>query len=162
MAVGVLRLSKYGSRAHLEALAKLCGREEGCDDDALHLKARRRMQKVLEKAHEAGKTTDEEVFDGIMTLGGAHVWFREWDKSKACFESAREGFVRLLGEGSAKPVVPVYMVAAAHILSVDERLVELRQLWEMTKVSLPDGAVTRSTAQASWGVSLRKRDSSRR
>ena len=33
----VLRLLKYGNRAQLEALAKLCGKEEGFNDGALVL-----------------------------------------------------------------------------------------------------------------------------
>ena len=69
----VLRLLKYGSRAQLEALAKLCGKEEGFDDQALLLEARRRLQNILEKAHAAGKATEEEVLDGIMALGYAYM-----------------------------------------------------------------------------------------
>ena len=50
----VLRLLNYGSRAQLEALAKLAGKDEGFDDRALLLESRNRSQKVLEKAYEAG------------------------------------------------------------------------------------------------------------
>ena len=60
----VLRLLKCDSRAQLEALAKLCVYEDGFGDKALLLEARKRLQKVLEKASEAGKGTEEEVLDG--------------------------------------------------------------------------------------------------
>ena len=69
MGAGVLRLLKYGSMAQLEALAKLCGDEEGFDERALLLKARRRLQKILEKSYAAGKATEEEVLDGVYALG---------------------------------------------------------------------------------------------
>ena len=59
----------------------------------------------------------------------------------ACFRRAREGFVRLLGEDSAKAVNAAYAVAS-QIPSDDERIAEFRRLWEMAKVSMPDEAVT--------------------
>merc|ERR1719506_1333791 len=93
---GVLRLLRYGSRAQLEALAKLAGREDGFDDRALTLETRKRLQRVLEKAYESGKLTEEEVLDGILALGEAHEWVREFDEGRACFRRAKEGFVRLL------------------------------------------------------------------
>ena len=62
---GVLRLSKYGSKAQLEALA---GEEEGFDDWALLLEARRRTQKIFEKAYAAGKATEEAVLDVVLAL----------------------------------------------------------------------------------------------
>ena len=48
---GVLHLLKYGNVAQLEALAKLCGRDEGFDDAVLLLQARQGSKKVLEKAY---------------------------------------------------------------------------------------------------------------
>ena len=68
------------------------------------LEARKRTQKVLEKAYEAGKLTEEEVLDGILALGQAHMCIDERDECQACFERAKEGFVRLLREDSAKSV----------------------------------------------------------
>ena len=50
----LLRLLKYGGRAQLEALAKLCGKDEVFDDRVLLLEAGERMQKVLETAYGAG------------------------------------------------------------------------------------------------------------
>ena len=47
MTAGVLRLLKYDSRAQLEALAKLCGEEDGFAYKSLLLEARKRSQKVL-------------------------------------------------------------------------------------------------------------------
>ena len=47
----VLHLLKYGNVAQLEALAKLCGRDEGFDDAVLLLQARQGSKKVLEKAY---------------------------------------------------------------------------------------------------------------
>ena len=58
---GVLRLLRYGSRAQLEALAKLAGKEEGFDDRALTLEARKRLQRVLEKEYESGKAKIEKL-----------------------------------------------------------------------------------------------------
>ena len=138
---GVLRLLRYGSRAQLEALAKLAGKEEGFDDKALTLEARKRLQRVLEKAHKAGKVTEEEVLDGVLALGEAHMWMEEWDECGECFERAKEGFVRLLGEDSAKAVDAAYRVAS-QLPSDDEEIAECRRLWEMAKVSLPEEAVT--------------------
>ena len=61
--VGVLRLLKYSSRAQLQVLAKLCRRGKGFDDAALLLEARKGMQKVLEKACEAGKVSEEDTLN---------------------------------------------------------------------------------------------------
>ena len=99
---GVLRLLKYGNMAQLEALAKLCVREEGFDDEALVHEAEKILQKVLEKAYELGKVTEEAVLDGVLALSEACMWVDEWDECQACFERAKEGFVRLLRENSAK------------------------------------------------------------
>ena len=98
MAAGVLSLVKYGSRAQLEALAKLTGKDEGFCDHDMALETRKRLQKLLEKAHAAGEANEEEVLDGVVALGRAYVWMGEWDECHACFVRAREGFVRLLGE----------------------------------------------------------------
>ena len=57
------------------------------------------------------------------------------------FERAKEGFVGLLWENSAKAVYAAFMVAS-QIPSVDEIIAEYRRLWEMAKVSLPDEGVT--------------------
>ena len=108
---GVLRLLKHGSRVQLEALAKLCDRDEGFDDRALLLKARRRLHKVLVRAYKARKATKEEDLDGILVLVQAYMWVDKGDKCKACFERAKEGFVRLLGEDSAKAVTTAFRVA---------------------------------------------------
>ena len=51
---GALGLLKYGSRLQLEALAKLCDRNE-MDDPALLLKTRKRLQKLLEKGPATGE-----------------------------------------------------------------------------------------------------------
>jgi hypothetical protein len=68
---GWLRLLKYGSRELLEALAKLCGQDEGFDERVLPLEARSRILPLLEKAYEAGEVTEEEVLDGVLALGRA-------------------------------------------------------------------------------------------
>ena len=48
--VGVLMILRaYNNRKKLEALAKLSGQEEGFDDRALHLEARRSLLPLLEK-----------------------------------------------------------------------------------------------------------------
>ena len=52
---GVLCLLKYGNRAQFEALAKLCGEEEGFDDEELLLKVRWRLQKFLDETYKAGR-----------------------------------------------------------------------------------------------------------
>ena len=58
------RILTYGIRAQLQALAKLCGRDENFDDWAEVIEARRKTQKVLEKAYEVGKATKEEMLTG--------------------------------------------------------------------------------------------------
>ena len=50
MTADVLCLLIYASRAQLEALAKLARAEEGCYE-TLQIEARKRSQKVLEKAY---------------------------------------------------------------------------------------------------------------
>ena len=82
---GVLRLLKYGNMAQLEALAKLCVREEGFDDEALVHEAEKILQKVLEKAYELGKVTEEAVLDGVMVLGDVCMWIHHHAKCRACF-----------------------------------------------------------------------------
>ena len=147
---GVLRLLRYGSRAQLEALAKLAGREEGFDDKALTLEARKRLQRVLEKAHKAGKMPEEEVFDGVLQLGNAHMWMNQRNGCVACFERAKEGFVCLLGEDSAQ-AANAALAVASQIPSDDEKIAEWRRLWEMAKVSLPEEAVTYDIANQLGG-----------
>ena len=55
-------------------------------------------------AYEAEKVTEEVVLDGVLALGRAYMWMRKVDDCKACFEKAKEGFLRLLGEDHAKSV----------------------------------------------------------
>ena len=152
---GVLRLLRYGSRAQLEALAKLAGKWEGFDDKALTLEARKRLKRVLEKAHKAGKVTEEAVLDGVLQLGDAHMRMKQRNECVACFRRAKDGFMRLLGEGSAKAVNAAFKVAG-QIPSDDERIAEWRRLWEMAKVSLPEEAVTYEIAY-SLGIKLKKK-----
>ena len=85
--------------------------------------------------------TEEEVLDGVLQMGVAHMWMNQRNGCLNCFERAKEGFVRLLGEGGAKAVNAAFMVAA-QLPSDDERIAEFRRLWEMAKVSLPEEAVT--------------------
>ena len=63
------------------------------------------MQKVLEKAYEAGKATEEEALDGVMALGKAYAWMDEWDGCRACYKRAKEGNDRLLRQNHTKSVV---------------------------------------------------------
>ena len=65
----------------------------------------------------------------------------EWDECCACYKRAKEGFVRVLGEGSAKALDAAYRVAN-QTLHFDEKIMEFKRLWEMANVSLPDEAVT--------------------
>ena len=155
--VGVLMiLRSYKDRRKLEALAKLAGREEGFDDRALHLEAMRSVLPLLEEAHAAGDgVTEEEVLDGVMALGIAYTWVDEWNECRACFRRAKEGFVRLLGEDSAKAVHAAYSVAS-RLPSDDERIAEYRRLWEMAKVSLPEETVTYDIA-SQLGYEMRKK-----
>jgi tetratricopeptide (TPR) repeat protein len=68
------------------------------------------------------------------------MWMNDFE-GVTCFERAKEGFVRLLGEDSAKAVNAALSVAS-QLPSADEMITEYRRLWEMAKVSLPDEAVT--------------------
>lgn len=90
---GVLHLLKYGSREQLEALAEMCDRNE-MDDPQLLLETRKRLQKLLEN----GPATEVEVLCGILELGKAHRWMYQFDESAKYYESAKQGFKRLLGE----------------------------------------------------------------
>ena len=76
--------------------------DEELDYQALVLEAWKRLQKVLEKAHEARNVPEEEVHDGVLALGGAYMWMRKWDECQACFERAKEGFVCLLGRAAPR------------------------------------------------------------
>ena len=71
----------------------------------------------------------------------------------ARFERAREGFVRLLRENSAKSVDAAFRLVGG---SIDKNIAEFRRLWRMSKLSLPDGAVTYDDAN-SLGAELRKK-----
>ena len=84
----VLCLLMYASRAQLEALAKLARAEEGCYE-TLQIEARKRSQKVLEKAYEVSKVIEEEVLDGVTALGVAYIWMRDGE-CKACFERSKD------------------------------------------------------------------------
>ena len=139
----VLRLLKYGNVAQLGALANLAGKEEGFDDPVLVLEARRRMQKVLEKAYQASKgVAEEEALDGVYTLGLAYTQMQEWDECHASYRRAKEGLVRLLGEDHAKSIDATYQLVFHTTTWGDKRIGELRALWERAKVSLPDEAIT--------------------
>ena len=67
----------------------------------------------------------------------------------------KEGFVRLLGENSARAVYAAFKVDG-QLEDEDEVIAEYRQLWEMAKVSLPDKAVTYDVSNE-LGMELRKK-----
>ena len=50
------------------------------------LEAKRRMQKVLEWAYEAGKMPEEQVFDRVIALGKACMRMQEWDECLVYFK----------------------------------------------------------------------------
>ena len=50
---GVLCLLKYGSKAQLKALLKPCGKEQGFNDRAFVLEARRGIQEILETKYDS-------------------------------------------------------------------------------------------------------------
>ena len=100
---------------------------EGFADAALLLEARKRSQKVLEKAYEAGKATEEDVLDRVIALGDAYMWMDDVG-CHACYKRAKEGFAHLLREDSAKAVEAAFSVASK-IVSVDKMIAELRRLW---------------------------------
>ena len=99
--------------------------------------------------HEAGKVSEEEAFDRIMALGKAKLKMKTGEKSKTCFQRAKEGFVRLLGEASAK-AVDAACIVANQTLRANEKIVEFKRLGEMVKLSLPrlDKAITYSVANS--------------
>ena len=68
------------------------------------------------------------VLDEVLALGRAHMWLGEEDKSEACYKRAKEGFVLLLGEDSAKAVGTAFRLVRG---SADEKIAEHRRLWEM-------------------------------
>ena len=88
---------------------------------------------------------EDELLDGVVALGDACMWMDEYDECEACSKKAKEGFVRLLGENSAKAVYAAFKVAG-QLEDEDEMIAEYRRLWEMAKVSLPDEAITYDVA----------------
>ena len=75
------------------------------------------------------------------------------DEVKARFKIVQEGFVRVLGEDSAKVVTASSFVATQ--IPFDEEIAECRRLWEMAKDSLPDEAITYDVAN-NLGIRLGK------
>ena len=65
----------------------------------------------------------------VYALGLACVWMYECDECEACYERAREEFVRLLGEDHAKSVGATFSLLVQTTRG-DERIAELRALWE--------------------------------
>ena len=127
----------------LEALAALTGRD--CFiDHALHLEARKGLQVVLEKMHAEGEPTtgEEDVLDELVVLGEAYEWMGMDRKGTECFMRAIKGFVSLLGGDSAKYVDAAYRVCNQTLHNDKGKIPELRRLWEIAKVSLPDEAVS--------------------
>ena len=111
---------------------------------------------LLEQAHEVGEgVTEEEVLDGVYTLGRANNRMRERDHLLYCYERVKEGFMRLLGEDSAKRVA-VTKNLLNQTTRCDGRIAEFRALWERMKVSLPDEAVSNDVANQ-LGDKLRKK-----
>ena len=101
--VAVLEIARGVDFIKLKALAELTG-EECFNDPALHLETMKGLMLVLEKRHAEGKpTTEEDVLDGVLALGKAYLWMQD-PECHDCFRRAKEGFVRLLGEDSAKAV----------------------------------------------------------
>ena len=88
-----------------------------------------------------------------MALGGA-VNRMKTGKSKACYQRAKEGFVCLLGEDSAKAVGAAFRLAR---VSNDEKITKYGRLWDTTKVFLPDEAVTYDVASQLGVELMRKR-----
>ena len=48
------------------------------------------------------RVTEEEVLDGVIALGKACAWMEEYDGCKFCYDRAKGGYDRLLGEDHAK------------------------------------------------------------
>ena len=151
---GVAGILNEGRPEQIDALAKISSREV-FDDPPLRLATMKKVVENVEEKFRKGKVTEEEVLDEVLELGDAHMWMREWDECCECFERAKEGFVRLLGEDSAKAVNAAYMIAT-QIPSDDEEIAEYRRLWERAKVSLPEEAVTYQIAN-SLGVRMVKK-----
>ena len=86
--------------------------------------------------------TQEEVLDGVYTLGMACIWVQEWDECEAHFWRAKEGSMRLLGEDHDKSVGAT-VALLHHTTTGYELIAELRALMERVKVSpLPGKAVS--------------------
>ena len=83
---------KYGNVVQLGALAKLCGHDEGFDDRALVLEARRKLQKILEKAYKAV------TYDVTTSLGCEFQEKGQYEKAKVFYLAALEGRSRVLGQ----------------------------------------------------------------
>ena len=90
-----------------------------------------------------------------MALEKTCMWMDEGDECVYCYDRAKIGYNRLLGEDHAKTIEATknifYQTAEG-----DELIAELRALWERVKVSLSDEAITYGVAN-SLGEQLRKK-----
>ena len=68
----------------------------------------------------------------------------QFDESAKYYETAKQGFKRLLGEGSAKYVEAAYRVALRHGCPSkdDEKIADLKALWAMAETALPYEGIT--------------------
>ena len=121
MTAGVLLLLEYSRRAQLEALAKLAGKEEGFYDAVLLLVARKRLQKLVERRHTRQRRLPRRRCSMGSWRGRAERGMKT-GKSKACYQRAKEGFVRLLGEDNAKAVDAAFLFLVGG--SNDEKITE--------------------------------------
>ena len=155
--VGVLMiLRSCKDTKKLEALAKLCCSDEGFGDRAMHLEVMRSLLPLFEKAHEADEgVTEEEVLDDVFELGKACNAMQEFYRCDFCLERANEGFMCLQGGDHAKSVDATYQLVFQTGKDDEERITELRALWERVNVSLPDEAVTYEVAD-SLGIQLKE------
>lgn len=62
---------------------------------------------------------EEEVLDGVMALGRACNMMREFQVCATCYNRAKTGYVRLLGEDSAKAMDTALALAATTGPSLD-------------------------------------------
>ena len=72
------------------------------------------------------REVEQEVLDGVFALGRAEMRMKT-GKSNACFEKAKEGFVRLLGEDSVKAVQSACFIAT-QLSTIEERFAEYMRL----------------------------------
>ena len=147
--VGVLEIIKGEDLVKLKALAAL-SKKECFDDPDLCLKVQKAIQELLESRYASDEASEEDILDASAELGNAFMWTSQYTNAWACYERAKEGYTRILGEDHVKTVEADFRVATQTISSggtLEDKIREYRRVWEKASTLLPDEEITYLIAQ---------------